>query len=112
MKFSLSTSFSKLALFTLLSIFLLTIGGRLVAIDGGSAACATWPLCLPVGMSAWAQIFHRVSAALSAVLVIALLFHAWRSQRDRNRWLQTSGIEARMLPSSARVWWATHHRSM
>ena len=82
MKFSLSTSFAKLALFTLLSVFLLSIGGRLVAIDGSSSACATWPLCLPAGSAALAQIFHRVSAGLSAVLVLALLFHAWRTQRD------------------------------
>jgi protoheme IX farnesyltransferase len=82
MKFSLSTSFAKLALFTLFAVFLLTVGGRMVAVNGGSAACATWPLCMPAGAAGWAQMFHRISAGLSAVLVLALLFHAWRTQRD------------------------------
>jgi protoheme IX farnesyltransferase len=82
MKFSLSSSFAKMSLFTLLAVFLLTIGGRLVAGAGNNASCSAWPLCFPVGAAGWAQIFHRVSAGLSAVLVIGLLVQAWRSQRD------------------------------
>jgi protoheme IX farnesyltransferase len=84
MKFSLSTSFAKLALFTLLAVFLLTVGGRLIALDGNGTACAAWPFCIPVGAAGWAQLFHRFSAGLSAVLVLALLFEAWRTQRDHH----------------------------
>jgi protoheme IX farnesyltransferase len=83
MKFSLSTSFAKLTFFTLLAVVLLAAGGRLVAVDGASAACATWPLCFPAGAAGWAQLFHRFSAGLSAILVLALLFEAWRTQRDQ-----------------------------
>ena len=83
MKFSLSTSFAKLTLFTLLAVVLLAAGGRLVAAGGASGACASWPLCFPAGAAGWAQLFHRFSAGLSAVLVLALLFEAWRTQRDQ-----------------------------
>ena len=37
MKFSLSSSFARLTLFVLLAVFLVTIGGRLVALSGASA---------------------------------------------------------------------------
>ncbi|MEI7849928.1 MAG: heme o synthase [Chloroflexota bacterium] len=82
MKFSLSTSFAKLALFALITIVLLTIGGRMVALDGNPSACPSWPLCIPDSYPAWAQLFHRITAALSAVTVLVLLFEAWRTQRD------------------------------
>jgi protoheme IX farnesyltransferase len=82
MKFSLSTSFARLALFTLLAVFLLTVGGRLVALDANPASCAAWPVCIPAGVAGWAQLFHRFSVGLGSILVLALLFQAWRTQRD------------------------------
>jgi len=84
MKFSLSTKFAKLALFTLLAVFLLSVGGRLVALDANNAACASWPMCFPGSVAGWAQMFHRISAGLSAVLVLGLLFQAWRTERDHH----------------------------
>jgi protoheme IX farnesyltransferase len=83
MKFSLSTSFAKLALFALITIVLLTIGGRMVALDGNPSTCPSWPLCIPYSYPAWAQLFHRITAALSAITVLGLLFEAWRTQRDQ-----------------------------
>jgi len=103
MKFSLSTSFAKLALFTLLSIFLLTIGGRLVALDGNNLACATWPVCLPLDSSGWAQMFHRISVGLSAVLVVSLLFQAWRTQRDHRLLLPLTTISVVLFFAQAFV---------
>jgi heme o synthase len=82
MKFSLSTSFARLAFLTLLAVFLLTVGGRLVGIHGSFESCAGWPLCFPQGATGWALLFHRLSAGASAVLMIALLFQAWKTQRD------------------------------
>ena len=86
MKFSLSTSFARLALFTFLSVFLLMIGGRMVVLDGNNLACPIWPVCIPVEPSGWAQMFHRLTAGLSAISILALLFEAWRKYRD-HRWL-------------------------
>ncbi len=103
MKYSFATSFSKLALFTLLSVVLLSIGGWLVALNGGNNACATWPLCIPSNSAAWAQIFHRVSAGLSAVLVLALLFHAWRTQRDHRLLLPLTTVTVVLFFAQAYV---------
>lgn len=82
MKFSLTTSFARLSLLALLAVTLLTFGGSLV--DG--ASCASWPLCVPAGIGDAAQLFHRVSAGFTAILMLALVFEAWRTQRD-HRWL-------------------------
>lgn len=82
MKFSLSTSFAKLSLLTLLAVFFLSIGGHLVGGQGNFQACTGWPLCVPQGETGVGLLFHRISAGLSAVLVVALLFQAWKTQRD------------------------------
>jgi len=83
MKFSLSTSFARLAFLTLLAVFLLMVGGHLVAGAGGLQSCVGWPLCLPQGAIGWGQLLHRFSVGASAVLMVTLLVHAWRSQRDQ-----------------------------
>src|SRR5512133_705652 len=103
MKFSLSTSFARLALFALLAVFLLTVGGRMVAQDGSAAACPTWPVCIPLGAGGWAQMFHRVSAGLSAVLVLALLFEAWRTQRDHRLLLPLTTVAVTLFFAQAFV---------
>jgi heme o synthase len=84
MKFSLSTSFAKMTLFTLLMVILVTIGGRLVAMGGINYDCSIWPICFPASNVGWAQMFHRFSVGFGSVTVLALLFHAWRTQRDHH----------------------------
>ena len=82
MKFSLSTSFAKLALLTLLAVFFLSLGGHLVGVQGNFQSCAGWPLCIPRGGTGVGLLFHRISAGISAILIVALLFQAWKTQRD------------------------------
>lgn len=82
MKFSLSTSFAKLALLTLIAVFLLSFGGHLVGIQGNFDACTGWPLCFPQGQTGIGLLFHRISAGISAILVVALQYQAWKTQRD------------------------------
>jgi protoheme IX farnesyltransferase len=82
MKFSLSTSFARLALLTLVAILLLSLGGHLTTLTGSLAACSGWPLCIPQGAAGWGLLFHRFSVAASVVLMLALLLQAWRTQRD------------------------------
>jgi len=103
MKFSLSTSFAKLALFTLLAVFLLFAGGRLVALNGSNEACPTWPVCFPTGLAGWAQMFHRVSAGLSSFLVLVLLFEAWRTQRDHRLLLPLTTVSVVLFFAQAFV---------
>jgi protoheme IX farnesyltransferase len=82
MKFSLNTSLAWLSLLAFISVTLLTFGGALV--DG--ASCASWPVCLPTGLGDVAQLIHRASAGLTAVIMLALLVQSWRVYRD-HRWL-------------------------
>ncbi len=81
MKFSLRTSFARLSLLTLLAAVLVAAGGAWVA-RFAPGACASWALCLPLTGADWAQLWHRASVAGLAALMLALLFHAWRTQRD------------------------------
>ena len=92
MKFSLSTSFAKLAFLTLLAVFLLMIGGRLVSASGGLESCSGWPLCIPQGAVGWGLLFHRFSAGASGILMLALLFQAWRTQRDQRLLLPLTSV--------------------
>ena len=82
MKFSLSTSFAKLSLLTLLAVFFLSLGGHMVGVQGNFQSCAGWPLCIPQGGTGIGLLFHRISAGISAILIVALLFQAWKTQRD------------------------------
>jgi len=75
------TSFSRLSLLALVSVSLLSLGGRMIT-GAEFAACASWPLCLPLGASGTAQLLHRLSAGGAALLMLALLFEAWRLHRD------------------------------
>ena len=82
MKFSLSASFARLAFLSLLAVFLLSIGGRLAGAHGNFEACAGWPLCAPQGAAGWALFLHRISVAAAVILMLSLLFYAWKTQRD------------------------------
>ena len=82
MKFSLSSSFARLTFFVLVAVFLVTIGGRLVALSNATDVCSGWPLCQPQGITGWMQLFHRVSAGIAAILMLYLLYRGWRDVRD------------------------------
>ncbi len=103
MKFSLSTSFAKLTLFTLLAVVLLTAGGRMVALHAVGADCASWPLCLPGNISGLEQMLHRLSAGLASILMLALLFHAWRTQRDHRLLLPLTTVTVTLFFAQAFV---------
>ncbi len=80
--FRLSSSFSRLALAVLLVMLLVTVAGRVAAIDHLSATCATWPLCLPASTGGWLSIGHMLFAGIAAILILWLAIKAWREQRD------------------------------
>ena len=82
MRFSLSSSFARLTLFVLLTVLLVTIGGRLTTISGSTDACSSWPLCQPQGILGWMQLLHRASVGFASALMIYLLHRAWHEMRD------------------------------
>lgn len=103
MKFSLSTSFAKLTLFTLLAVVLLTTGGRMLTLAAPGADCASWPLCLPGSFTGAAQLVHRLSAGFASILMLALLFHAWRAQRDHRLLLPLTTVTVTLFFAQAFV---------
>ncbi len=82
MKYSLSSSFTRLAWSVSIAILLLTIAGRVVTVTGAALTCSGWPLCLPASSIGWLKFVHITLAGISAILVIWLFLKAWREQRN------------------------------
>jgi len=94
MKYSLSSSFARLALMLLGAILGLTVVGRIAAQAGAAATCVTWPVCFPDMPSGWLQMLHRFLAAVAAVLMITILRKAWREQREHRILLSLTTVTA------------------
>jgi protoheme IX farnesyltransferase len=82
MKYSLSSSFTRLAIGSLAAVVVLTMAGVAARLAGATSACAAWPLCVPTGPLEWFQVAHMAAAVVAAALITWLLIKAWREQRD------------------------------
>ncbi|GAB4503490.1 MAG: hypothetical protein Fur0043_04820 [Anaerolineales bacterium] len=103
MKFSLTSSFARLTLLAFVAVFLVTLGGRLVNLSGATTACSGWPLCLPQGTPGWMQLSHRASAGFAALVMLALLYHAWRDLRDHRILLPLATVSVTLYFAQAFV---------
>ncbi len=103
MKFSLSSSFSRLALLALLAVFLVTLGGRLVTVNSATQDCIGWPLCQPQGRLGWIQWFHRASVGFAGLVMLALLRQAWRDLRDHRVLLPLANLSVALYFAQAFV---------
>ncbi|HET7027944.1 MAG TPA: heme o synthase [Candidatus Limnocylindrales bacterium] len=83
------TRYQKLAVVTVVSVFLLVTIGVVVRATGSGVACPDWPLCygnvLPPldDPNAWIEWTHRTVAAVIGFLILGLAFFAVRDHRDR-----------------------------
>ena len=84
MKYSLKSSFSRLALAVFVAVFFVTVLGRAVVVTGAWAFCVGWPLCVPTMPLGYLRFAHVVFVGIASVLMILLLRKAWREQRDQN----------------------------
>lgn len=83
MKYSFSSSFTRLAWGVFASTLALTIAGRIAASTGAvGAVCQGWPLCMPQNSLGWVQLLHRLAVGLASIMVLWLFFKAWREQRE------------------------------
>ncbi len=96
-------TFTRRAWWALLAIFIVMLGGRLVARYTALGACPGWPLCLPVSAAAWAQLWHRASVAAAGLLVAWLLVETWRTQRDHRLLLPLTAVVATLFLAQAFV---------
>jgi heme o synthase len=92
MRFSFSSSFTRLTVMLSVSMFFLTIAGWAVSLGGSTATCSGWPFCLPTNYLGWLRLVHVLLAGISTVIVIWLFLKAWREQRDNRILLPLSSI--------------------
>lgn len=86
LRLRLNSPFSRLALFTLVTVLLMLVSGAVVAASGATTACPDWPLCggsLLADPAGWMNMLHRSLVALSGLLMAGLLVQAWRTQRSQ-----------------------------
>jgi protoheme IX farnesyltransferase len=60
------------------------------------ASCASWPLCggeiFPTNPEQWLSFMHRVVVLLTSVIMVVILFQAWRTQRSQTPILVSTTI--------------------
>jgi heme o synthase len=82
MKYSFSSSFTRLVWGTMVVVLLLTIAGRFVLLTNAALTCSDSPFCIPANSLGWLKLVHLALAGISALLIIWLFLKAWRQQRD------------------------------
>ena len=82
MKYSFSSSFTRLVWGTMVVVLLLTIAGRLVLLTNAALTCSDSPFCIPATSLGWLKFVHLALAGISALLMIWLFLKSWREQRD------------------------------
>ncbi|HUH97623.1 MAG TPA: heme o synthase [Anaerolineales bacterium] len=94
MKYSLSSSFTRLVWATIFFVLLLTIAGRMVFLTGAALTCSGGPFCIPATSLGWLKFLHLALVGISAVLMIWIFLKAWREQRDDSRLLPLTTVTA------------------
>lgn len=103
MKYSLRSSFSRWTLALLISVFALTIAGRVVAVTGAWAVCPGWPVCVPTAPFGWLKLLHMALAGIAALIMAWTLRKAWREQRDHRLILPLTTVTAVLFLGQAFV---------
>jgi heme A synthase len=84
---SFRSNFSKLAVVTLISVYLVLVSGVLVSRPGDLMRCLNWPgivgIWNPEDIFGWLYIVRLTFGFVSSALIVALVFQAWRNQRAR-----------------------------
>jgi cytochrome c oxidase assembly protein subunit 15 len=81
-RLSFQDPFARLALWTLVAVFVVLVSGVLVAEDGSMVRCLGWPLFggrLDLSEArGWLQGVRRLAGGLAGVLILLVLVQAWR----------------------------------
>ena len=102
-KFSLASPFTRLAVYTLFAVFLVTVGGRYTTLTGALAFCQGWPLCLPTHPLGWIAFAHRLAVLVASGLMLSMFVSAWRYYREERILLPLVTIAATLFFGEAMV---------
>ena len=79
--------FARLSLVTLVALIFLLVSGALVAGTQSTTACPGWQACIQAiskgDLGAWISLAHRLLVPITSLLMAALFFKAWRTQRTQ-----------------------------
>ncbi len=79
--------FSKLSLWTVAAVFVVTVSSVLVADAGSTSRCLGWPLYGEPSSLATLQDWYKATrhfvAGIASLLIVALVVQAWRTQRHQ-----------------------------
>ncbi|MDP1545427.1 MAG: heme o synthase [Anaerolineales bacterium] len=81
MKYSLRSSFARLTFLLMVSVFSLTVFGRMVTITNAALFCAGWPLCAPTDPLGYLKLAHFAFVGVAAIIMALVWRKAWREQR-------------------------------
>ncbi len=97
--------FARLALVSLVVLFLLLVSGAVVAGSGASQLCTAWPLCNGAFSSwqtgEWINALHRLAVLVAAALLGWMFILAWRSQRTQTPVIVAATATAALFFSQA-----------
>lgn len=81
MKYSLRSSFARLAILLLICILLVTVIGRQVSLTGAWAYCVGWPVCIPSAAIGYLKLAHLLFVGLACLLMVLVWRKGWRELR-------------------------------
>jgi protoheme IX farnesyltransferase len=104
-RFSLQSSFTIMAVWTMAAILAMLVLGIGVSASGARSACAGWPLCdgssLPSDPRGWLNLSHRGMSLIGGILMVLLLVKTWRTQRHNPAVLVAATTAAVLLAAQA-----------
>ena len=86
-RLAFTTPFSKLTLWAVGAVFVVTVSSVLVADAGSTSRCLGWPLynepTALVSLSDWYKVTRHLIAGIAGLLIVALVVQAWRTRRSQ-----------------------------
>jgi heme A synthase len=83
---SFHSSYARLTLWALATVFIVLVSGVLVAESGSMVRCLGWPLysgrLAPDDLRRWLQMARGLIAGVASILVVAAVIQAWRTQQN------------------------------
>jgi protoheme IX farnesyltransferase len=106
-RISFTTPYMRLTWQTLVAIFIVLVSGAYVAGSASTKACQGWPLCngmlFPVTLAQWIHMTHRFIVCLASILVLIVVFEAWRKQRSQTAILTAATLMGILFFAQAMV---------